>query len=105
MGKPKGERGSWFAEWRGEMLPCVHRCWTNGIWPHHCDPGVSDNPKWGPFIEALKLGRAILTEDHLDRSGHPVGRKGYVALYRVENVELRGNELHFDIKDRIADFR
>lgn len=105
MAKPRGERGSWFAEWKGEKLPCVHRCWTRGIWPHHCDPGVSDKPQWEPFINALKEGRAILTEDELDKEGVPINRNGYVALYRIENVTLRGNELHFDFTERLADFR
>ena len=105
MTQPKGERGSWFAQWAGERLPCVHRRWTNGIWPHHCDPGVNDNPKWGPFVEALKRGRVILTDDNLDPGGIPVSRKGYVALWRIDNVELLGTELHFDLRERLGDFR
>lgn len=105
MAKPRGERGNWFAMWQGESLPCVHICWTKGIWPHHCDPGVDDNPKWGPFIAALRHGRAILTDDRLDGAGVPNGRAGYIALYRIENVELRDNALHFDFKERLADFR
>jgi hypothetical protein len=105
MAKPKGERGSWFAQWDGESVPCVHRRWTEGVWPHHCDPCVDDNPKWVPFIEALKLGRAILTEDNLDPSRIPVTRKAYVAIYRIENVEVSGGELHFDFRERLADFR
>lgn len=99
MAKPEGKRGSWFAKWKGEEYPCVHRCWTKGNWPRYLDPGMDDNPKWGPYVESLKLGHAILTEDELDEAGNPINRTGYVGLYRVENVEVRDKELHFEFKE------
>lgn len=106
MARPKGLRGSWFAKWQGEELPCVHEYWARPAWPHHVDPGVDDNPKWGPFIEAIQRGkRVILTRDKLGPDGLPIWeREGYIALYRVENVEVRGAELHFDLVERLADF-
>ena len=104
MARPKGERGSWFAKWKGDDLPCVHRCWTKGTWPRYVDPGLTGSPKWEPFIEALKRGLAILTEDELDAAGMPVNRSGYVGLYRIENVEVCGNELRFDFTERLTSF-
>lgn len=107
MAKPFGQRGSWFANWNGENLPCVHKHWTKGIWPHHNDPGVTDDVKWIPFIESIKNGeRVILTDDHVTDDGQLSGsRKGYIALWRVANVERRGNELHFDFVEKLKDFR
>ena len=99
MPKPIGERGSWFAKWRGERLPCVHRCWTVGTWPHYADPEVEADGKWPPFIEALRDGKAILTDGTSDV------RTGYVGVYRIDNVEVRDGLLQFDFKERLADFR
>lgn len=107
MTKPKGIRGSWFATWKGERIPCVHEHWTRGIWPHHLDAGVDGSSKWEPFIRAIVDGKkVILTDDKLGPDGEPSGdRNSYIALYRVENVELRGNELHFDFVERLENFR
>ena len=103
MPKPKGQRGSWFATWKGDSLPCVHRHWTKGIWPHHRDPLVNDDSKWPPFIAAIKKGRrVILTEDKPTSDGAPTGdRAGYVGVFEVTNVEVRGSELHFDFVKRV----
>ena len=107
MRKPKGTRGSWFADWNGESLPCVHDHWTKGIWPHYCDPHVSDDKRWVPFIEAIRNSKTvILKNDKLDADGLPSGnRNSYIALFRVENVALRGSELHFDFVERLSDFK
>jgi hypothetical protein len=107
MAKPKGTRGSWFALWEGEQIPCVHEHWTKGIWPHHVDAGVSSDAKWEPFIKAIREGqKVILTDDKLDENGLPNGaRNSYKGLFRVEKVEVRNNELHFDIVERLANFK
>jgi hypothetical protein len=67
---------------------------------------VSADPKWQPFIAAIEAGgRVILTDDKPMPDGSPTGdRAGYIALFQVTNVELRGAELHFDFVKRLADF-
>jgi len=104
MAKPKGLRGSWFAKWEGESLPCVHKHWMERL--HYKDAGMTDDPKWGPFVQAIRDGqKVILTDDKLDANGLPTGdRNNYIGLFRVENVEVRDNELHFDFVERLADF-
>ena len=103
MAKPIGVRGSWFASWRGEKLPCAHKRWfKNG---HYSDPLVTDDPKWGPFIQAIRDGGVvILTDDELDPSGIPIRRTGYIATYRVENVSVADATLEFDFAERLESF-
>lgn len=107
MARPKGKRGTWFAEWNGESLPCVHDYWSKGIWPSYCDPHVDENSNWGPFIEAIKSGKkVILTNDVPDADGNPSGnRKDYIALFTVENVRVDGGKLKFDFVERLENFK
>jgi hypothetical protein len=101
-----GKRGDWFATVNGERLPCVHAHWTKGIWPHHADPGVDGRRNWREFITAIESGkRVILTTDHVNADGTLAGRKEYVAIYRVDNVAVYDDTLHFDFTDRLAELR
>jgi hypothetical protein len=86
---PKGHPGKWSAKWDGNDLPCVHLHWTEGTWPEYVDPGVSDNPKWDAFINALIEGeKAILTTSYpVDKSGKR-RRKSYVGIWSVSNVRV-----------------
>lgn len=107
MARPVGSRGSWFAVWQGESLPCVHKCWfkVSGKQPHYLDPGVTDDPKWAPFVQAIaEKKRVLLTDDELDALGSPVNRIGYIGLYRVDNVSFSSTELQFDFVERLESF-
>jgi hypothetical protein len=108
MSKPMGKRGSWFADWKGESLPCVHQCWVESPGQKrmtYCDPGLSDDPKWSPFVATLQAGgKAILTEDSLRQDGFPADRLGYVALYEIANVSTATGELRFDFVRRLENF-
>jgi len=108
MAKPVGIRGSWFANWRGEEVPCVHKHWTKmqSGRMSYLDPGVSSDPKWPPFIEAIKrTKKVILTDDAVDEGGIPgFKRTGYIGLYRVENVDVKDQELSFDYIERLDNF-
>lgn len=105
MARPKGARGSWFATWRGEEIPCVHKCWTVGTWPIYRDPFVNENPRWNPFIEGLRNGQAILTEDELDAAGMPLSRKGYLSLWKIGPATVSDGVLEFEFLERLEDFR
>lgn len=107
MAKPKGERGSWFASWKGERLPCVHDYWSAGIWPWYSDPNVTNDPKWPPFIEAIRHGqKVILTNDKLDNAGNPSGnRDSYIALYRIDSVGVEDGKLRFRFVERLENFK
>lgn len=103
MAGPTGSRGSWFALWRGERLPCLHKCWTKAESGRlrYCDPEVSDEWEWPELIASIReKGRVILTDDELDARGFPKKRKGYIAVFRVDNVVVRAAELHLDLVDR-----
>lgn len=106
MPKPTGQRGSWFALWRGESLPCVHVCWcrTSRGKMTYLDPHVGSDPKWTPFIEAIKRGTVILTNDELADDGQPIRRTSYVATYRVQDVQMIGTNLAFEFVQRLDNF-
>ncbi|MWV29212.1 hypothetical protein [Aurantiacibacter rhizosphaerae] len=106
MKKPKGRAGSWFAEWDGENLPCVHKFWTEGIWPEYADKGFDDRPEWGPFIEALQeKGRAILTTSHPQDADGNWRRKSYIGIWSVSDVRVTDNkELRFTFGDLLHRF-
>lgn len=107
MAKPTGQRGSWFADWKGEALPCVHECWCSGGRGtlSYLDPHVGSDPKWVPFIAAIRSGKkVILTKDELREDGQPVRRTGYIAAYRIQNVVLDGTNLSFDFVQRLDSF-
>ena len=103
MARPIGARGSWFAVWQGDKLPCIHKCWVKAEAGHlhYCDPEVSDEWEWPAFIEAIEeKRRVILTEDVVDQNGFPKKRKGYIAIFQVDNIEVRDSELHLDLVGR-----
>lgn len=107
LAKPEGHRGDWFAKWKGENLPCVHEVYyvnRKGEKPYYEDTGVGGNPRWRPFIAAIKsLKRVVLTSDHLGDHNVPTDRKAYVAIYRVDNVVHEGSVLTFDFVERLPD--
>jgi hypothetical protein len=107
MAKPVGRRGSWFADWKGESLPCVHECWCQsgkGTFSY-LDPHVGDDPKWSPFIAAIRSGgKVILTRDELGDDGQPFRRQSYIATYRVDGVEVEGTNLAFQFVERLDNF-
>lgn len=107
MAKPTGHRGSWFADWKGQSLPCVHECWCRGGKGtlNYLDPHVSGDAKWGPFIAAIRSGETvILTKDELGDDGQPFRRTAYIATYRVQNVVLEGTNLSFEFVQRLDNF-
>ena len=105
MLKPKGHQGSWFADWNGEHLPCVHERWTKGTWPEYVDPGVDDRPEWTSFVAALRNGKkALLTTSDIPEDGGPWRRSGYTAVYAIDDVRIEGNELRFKFVQRIYSF-
>jgi hypothetical protein len=101
---PVGSIGRWFATWNNEDFPCIHDYWIDK--GHYRDPYVSDNPKWKRFIEAIQKGKhVIVTYDQSDSEGNPNGnRGGYIGLWRVENVDPRYGELHFDLVEPLVVF-
>jgi hypothetical protein len=106
VAKPTGQRGSWFADWKGESLPCVHACWcrTGKGKMTYLDPHVGDDPKWGPFIAAIERGKVILTRDEIAEDGQPFRRTSYIASYRVQNVQVMGTNLAFEFVERLDNF-
>jgi hypothetical protein len=105
MRKPKGRQGSWFAEWDGEQLPCVHRHWTDGRWPYYLDPNFDERPEWPAFVNALRGGgKAILTTSKIPRDGGSWQRDRYVAVWTVDEVVTEGRELRFKFVNKLIQF-
>ena len=103
--KATGERGSWFATINGERLPCVHQYWIKGI--HHRALRVSQHSARDmELVRAVRAGkRVIVTTDNVVDDGIGFERTGYVALFRVDNVDHKGGELTFDLVERICDLK
>jgi len=100
--RARGERGSWFANVDGERLPCVHKYWVTGL--HHCAKRASMNdPKHVELVEAVRsTGKVILTKDKVTGDGEAFERDGYIAVYRVDNLEWENDELEFDLVQKLA---
>lgn len=101
--RPKGQRGSWFAEYGGKSLPCVHRHWFKRH--GYDDPGAKQNDStWDPFIAAIASEKlVILTSDDIGKDGG-FTRTGYIALWRVDNVRIEAGALRFQFTERLEEF-
>lgn len=105
MMTPIGRPGDWYAKWGDENIPCIHRYFLKGM--HYCAP-VDTRPgqgsKWERYVEEIRKGRVVLTRSSLLPNGN-FKRDGYIALYKVANVEVKDGHLHFDLKDIEVRFR
>jgi hypothetical protein len=103
--KAHGARGSWFAELDGASVPCVHEYWTKKM--VYDDPGCQpDHPKWVPFLAALEDGkRAILTLDKTSDGGKSFDRQSYIALFRIDDIQIADGHLRFRFVERLANVR
>ena len=103
--KARGHRGSWFATVNGESLPCLHKYWLH--WPVYDDPGIRAGERQSDQLVAAlhSLGRAVLTEDEPKlKDGKVIGfkRTGYVAIFKVSDIELGQSALRLRFGDRLA---
>jgi hypothetical protein len=96
-----GRRGSWFAKIEGKQIPCVHAHWKTDH--NYNDPGYRQTgAKWPDFIGALEtLKLAALTSD-IRPHGNTFRRTGYIALYKIDNVRIEGENLRFEFIEKIA---
>jgi hypothetical protein len=97
-----GQRGSWFAAVDGELLPCVHT--------KHMRQGAYSDPafdaqdlKWTGFVDAIRGGRVILTRGETHAETGTEDRKGYVAVFRVEDIATDDGSLRFRLADRLIE--
>jgi len=79
-----------------------------------CDMSQS---KWVEYVDALRGGIAILTTDRVIaedivvfENGEEVKRpsferSGFVAIFRISDVQVLGNDLTFDLVERVEDLR
>jgi hypothetical protein len=100
--KALGQRGSWFATVAGEELPCVHS--------KHMRDGRYNDPafdplslQWQGFADAIKRGRVILTKGVTQPESGTEDRKGYVAIFRVDDVSTDDGCLRFHFLERLQE--
>jgi hypothetical protein len=84
--KARGRQGSWFAEVKGQWLPCVHKHWI--AWPLYSDPGIKPGTqKEDEYIAALKQGTVILTSSEIvSKEPLQFRRTGYIAIWTIKDV-------------------
>lgn len=87
MRLPKGHPGSWFAEWDGEKIPCIHQHRiVRGV---YVDDRVNGHTAWPGFIAELRSQRrAIVTTSHLPGPDGIRRRKSYVGIWALGEVEV-----------------
>lgn len=101
---PKGHAGSWFAEWEGENLPCIHQHAIKGA--SYIDNGVDDHPAWPRFIAELQAKRrAILTTSHPAGEDGIRRRKGYVGIWEIGEVHVLDGTMTFALGRPVVRFR
>lgn len=100
--KAVGERGSWFAEVNGERLPCFHRYWVKGAYHH--SRGGDGSPQHRALVAAIRADpRIVLTSDRVGGDGSSFERTGYIAVFRIANIEADDHEIRFDLIERLAE--
>jgi hypothetical protein len=100
--KAVGIRGSWFADVDGERLPCVHKhWWRNGV--YHDPNAVPGEKKWDDFILAIQQRKRVILTDDEPWTGGAFVRKGYIAIWDVDNVRIEGSDLTFKFTNRVID--
>jgi hypothetical protein len=105
--KASGSRGSWFASFDDEQLPCVHKYWLTKM--HHADPNyVAGDKKWDELVDAIfEKKKVILTNDEAHQAlekkgGMAFSRTGYVGVYRIDKIFADDESLRFDLIERLA---
>lgn len=104
--KPIGKAGSWFANWKGDNIPCVHSIcvYRDGAVFRYSDP-IDEHPKWPEFIAGIReAGKVIVTDGVLDKDGLAGRRARYVALFSVTKVTEIDVKLEFEFVNRLTDF-
>ena len=91
--KPIGRRGSWFATYRGRSFPCVHAHWRRGD-QYHDPHEITDHREWAVFVRAIRTGRKVIETVDAVPDDVVFGtweRKGYVALWEVDDIRVEPN--------------
>ena len=104
--KAFGQFGDWYAVVEGERLPCVHDVWKSGN--RYRDLEMPNKKKSKVFASDIaRIGKVILTKGtpitNSSGSGMIIPRSGYVAIWAIINVELKGNILNFDFVKQICE--
>ena len=107
MAKAIGQRGSWFADVEGQSLPCVHAYWMSK--DRYNEPNAQpDSSPWPEFIAAIKREKKVILRQSERRDAPVNGRGdftsvGYVAVFSVEEVEVKDGHLTFRFVKRLMD--
>lgn len=90
MTQPKGRRGDWFANYGGELLPCIHKELMKGGLYHDNLP--RGHKKHDTYVEALKrLKKALLTKNKPNPTGGNWLREGYLSVVWIDDVQYDDN--------------
>jgi hypothetical protein len=99
--KATGSRGSWYAEVAGEKLPCVHSPNMRGsmyraFWP-------DDQPHHDLLSAIRDAGKVIVRKSTRNDDDSGWMSNGYIGVFSVKNAQVEGDQLTFELVERLAD--
>jgi hypothetical protein len=101
--KPKGSRGSFFATFDGESIPCVSEHWKDGL--RYSDPGAKPSwRRWIKYFGAIRDGQKVILTRQKDLGNGSFKRTGYSAIYSVSECSMSENGLEFSFGHCIKEF-
>ncbi len=100
--KDKSQRGSWFVDLNGEVLPCVHERWFSTREHTYHDPFARPGePEWDVWFAALnEKRRAVMTRG----DGTDAEPTRYLGVYLIDGIELVESDLRFRVTKRLSPF-
>jgi hypothetical protein len=101
--KPKGSRGSFFAKFNGESIPCVFERWKDG--DGYCDPGAKPSwRRWTKYFAAIRDGQKVILTTQKELDNGSFKRTGYTAIYLVSECRMSDSGLEFSFGHLLKDF-
>jgi hypothetical protein len=96
---PKGNHGSWCAEYKGRKYACVHEdlCvpGEDGKYVQYIDKEYTGRGRWKSLEKEINAKlKVLVTKSHWKEGVRR--RKGYLSLWEIKNVSITGGILQFD---------
>jgi hypothetical protein len=109
----KGRQRDWLVDvtidGRTERLPTAHKHFMRGLTYQRADAAWLALAKGQRWLDALRgKQRVVLTDDEVGARNDPVrpvriARKGYIAVFAVNEIAIDDTGIRFRLMDRIAE--